>query len=712
MPAPRPLGPTGLPWPLLLALLAWGLLPWERGAGASGPASGPWALGGGLALGLALALALFQGRVPPGPRSLGRVGVGLLQGAGLGLFLVDLLTAEAVGPGQAAATLLALFSLGHWLAGSTPTRDPLLGGLTWVAVALVLLFIPYPLWVLLRTLDLGRIPALLADGRFLLLENPYTPASEAALALAVGGVGALVGLLAARGRRFLGLGVGLALGLAVGLALFGRGALPTSLLVAGVVAPLATLLGLGFALLEYSQAPPWTRALLRGLALLPLISPPFILAFALILAFGRNGFVTHHLLGLDQNLLYGPLGVILAQVLAFTPVAYMVIRGTVQNLEHSLMEAAATLGAHPWRVFRTVTWPLLRPGLANAFLLTVLESLSDFGNPLILGGDRQYLATEVFVAFTGRYDPVEASFYGVVLLLLVFLVFFLQYRWLGRAAFITATGRPSRGGGGPLPPGLGAVLAGVFLLWAVLTLGLYGSVAVGSLVKLWGFDYTFTLRHYQDFLVLGLPVFLNTLKVALYAAAPTALLGLFLAYVLQRQELPGKRVLEAMTLLSFAMPGTAMGVGYVLAFNPSPWVLTGTTLILVLALVFREVPVGVRAGVAGLAQVDRSLEEASATLGASPLRTLARVVLPLLFPAFLAGLIFAFVRGMTAVSQVVFLVGPGNLLATVLLLGWVEQGQMGRAAVMSTVMVLSLVAATLLLWPLNRRLDVRLGGLP
>jgi iron(III) transport system permease protein len=188
------------------------------------------------------------------------------------------------------------------------------------------------------------------------------------------------------------------------------------------------------------------------------------------------------------------------------------------------------------------------------------------------------------------------------------------------------------------------------------------------------------------------------------------LLGLLLAYLVFRQAFVGRRALEFAALLSFALPGTVMGVGYVLAFNTEPWVLTGTTALIVLALIFREVPVGIRAGVAGLAQIDPALEEASASLGASTPRTLGRIVFPLLLPAFIGGLAFAFVRGMTAVSQVIFLVGPGNLLATVLLLGWVEQGQMGRAAAMSTVMILSLLLVVLLLFPLSRRFDVRMGG--
>ncbi|RIH83617.1 ABC transporter permease [Calidithermus roseus] len=693
--------------PLLLALLAWGVLPWQAGSGwPLALQAGPWAWAVGLTQVLALALA-----IAPGARRARAVRVAAVTATAFILLAGGLaLAGWTLGPGMVVVGFALVFALGYALAEAGRFRDPLLGALILSSALLIFLFIIYPLLGMARAVTLERLLGVLRDSRFLMLENPFTPQPETLRALLVAVVVALVGARLDRARRLRGLLVGLAVGVALGVALFGRGALASSLLVAGVVAPLSTLLGLAFAILQQRTRLRWLQPLLGGLALLPLITPPFVLAFALILMFGRNGFVSANLLGLDSNFLFGPVGLITAQVLAFAPVAFLVLRGSVQGLNASLEEAAWSLGSSRWRVFRTVTWPLLRPGLANALLLAVIESLSDFGNPLILGGDRNYLATEVFIAFTGRYDPVEAAVYGLVLLGLVLLVFWLQYRWLGQTSFVTTTGKPSGGRPLSLPGALEVALTALLAVWGLLVVSLYGSVIVGSFVQLWGFNYTPTLKHYQDFLVLGLPVFANTFKIALIAAIPTAILGFVLAYLVFRQEFAGKRLLEFSALLSFAMPGTVMGVGYVLAFNAEPWVLTGTTVIIILALIFREVPVGIRAGVAGLAQIEPALEEASATLGSSTGRTLSRVVLPLLLPAFIGGLAFAFVRGMTAVSQIIFLVGPGNLLATVLLLGWVEQGQMGRAAAMSTVMILSLLAVVLLLFPLTRRFDVRLGG--
>jgi len=204
-------------------------------------------------------------------------------------------------------------------------------------------------------------------------------------------------------------------------------------------------------------------------------------------------------------------------------------------------------------------------------------------------------------------------------------------------------------------------------------------------------NYTLTLQHYRDFLTAGLPVFLYSLRVSAISAVPALLLGFLVAYLVSRQRFFGRRFIEIGSLLSFATPGTVMGVAYVFAFNTGPWLLTASMVIIVLALVFRNMPVAIRAAVSGLAQIDPSLEEASTMLRARTFTTLRRVLFPLLINTLITGLIYAFVSGVTAVSQVIFLVSPGNQLATVLMLGWIEQGQLGRGAAMGTVLIISML---------------------
>jgi iron(III) transport system permease protein len=248
------------------------------------------------------------------------------------------------------------------------------------------------------------------------------------------------------------------------------------------------------------------------------------------------------------------------------------------------------------------------------------------------------------------------------------------------------------------------------VVWTLFVGALYFSIVFGSFTQLWGVNYSLTLQHYRDFMRAGWPVFLYTARVAAISAVPAMLLGLLIAYLVVRHRFWGRRFVEFGSLLSFATPGTVMGVAYIFAFNTGPWLLTASAVIIILALVFRNMPVSIRAAVAGLSQIDASLEEASTMLRARSTTTLRRILFPLLINTVIVGLIFAFVSAMTAVSQVIFLVSPGNQLATVLLLGWVEQGQLGRAAAMGTVLIVSMLLAIMLVLGLVRGLGVRKVG--
>jgi len=616
-------------------------------------------------------------------------------------------------------TILGFTSvLGTGLALSGLLRvDAFLAGcILWVSV-FVLVFILYPLWMVLQAsvvvkgqLTLAVVVDTLTSPGFLLVNNPGTPRDETTIALWVGAaVTVLAGafLLRRRGGRravltALELGAG-----AGGLAAlyFGYGALRNSVLLAVIVGVCATALGFAFALLaERSQLR--TRRLLGPFSILPIITPPFVLGLAMIYLFGRRGFVTYGLLGISTNLFFGPVGVAVAQILAFAPIAFLVLQGVVQALDAALEEAAETLGASPWYVLRTVIWPLARPGIANAFLLVAIESLADFGNPIILGGGKGFLATEVFYAIIGRFNPHEAAVYGVVLLAMTLSIFLIQRYWLGRRSYVTVTGKPSGARARPLPRPLDYAVTGVFVFWGLLILALYGSVFVGSVVKLWGFDYSFTLIHLRSLSPQGWNVFWTTTKLSAYAAIPSTLLGFLIGYLVTRTEFPGRSSLEFSSMLSFAVPGTVMGIGYILAFNQGTLLLTGTSVILILAFVFRNMPVGIRSGVAAIHQIDRSLEEASTMLRANSARTLSRIVMPLVRSSLLSGLVFAFVRAMTAVSQVIFLITPQHNLATTQILSYVEYGSHGRGAALASLLTVFMILVIMALYAVNRRLDV------
>ena len=481
---------------------------------------------------------------------------------------------------------------------------------------------------------------------------------------------------------------------------------------AAIVGVVSTLLGLVLALVVQRGGKRYA-GLLKVMSILPIITPPFVIALALVVLFGRTGLVTSWLdaaFGIGRSRwIYGLPGVALAQLLTFTPVAFMLLFGALGAISPALEEAAQTLRASRGRVFRTVTWPLLRPALANAFLLGFVESLADFGNPIVLAGNFDVLSTKIFFAVAGaQYDAGRAAVLAMVLLALTLLAFFLQQRWVGRLSYVTVSGKGDGGAPADLPRKLWLACFTIAAVWIVFTLVCYAVILTGGFVRDIGRgDMTPTIQHLgagfaaewtsRGVLFSGSAwdSLFNTIKVAAIAAPLTALVGLLSAYVITRHRFAGRRAFEFLTLVSFAVPGTVIGVSYIVAFNTAPLELTGGMAILVLCFVFRNMPVGVRAGVAALAQIDRTLDEASSTLRASTLRTLTRVVMPLLRPAILATLVFSFTHAMTAVSAVIFLATAKYNLSTVYIINRVEAGEYPLAIVYSSILMLFMLAVLL-----------------
>jgi iron(III) transport system permease protein len=486
-----------------------------------------------------------------------------------------------------------------------------------------------------------------------------------------------------------------------------------------------TGLGLAFALIATRTAMRFKGAL-RMLTILPIITPPFVIGLALILMFGRSGSVTALLntwFGVaPSRWIYGLPGIFLAQMLAFTPIAFLVLIGVVQGISPSLEEAAQTLRARRWTVFATVSLPLIRPGLANAFLLGFIESLADFGNPLVLGGNFEVLSTKIFFAVVGAaHDQSRAAVLSIVLLGFTLAAFVVQYAWVGRRVYTTVTGKGDAGIPLPLPRRLAWLCYATAIPWALFTFAVYGIILAGGFVRSMGRDATPTLEHYlTGFRIEMTPhglffsgsawnSFFATIEIAAIAAPITAAIGLLTAWLLTRQNFAGRRIFEFATMLSFAIPGTVVGVSYILAFNVPPIEITGTAFVLVMCFVFRNMPVGVRAGIATLSQIDKSLDEASLTLGARSAATVRHVIVPLLRPAIVASLVYSFVRAMTAVSAVIFLVTAEWNMATTYIVGRVEAGEFGLAIAYSSVLIAVMLVAILLIQAMvgERRLGRR-----
>lgn len=483
-----------------------------------------------------------------------------------------------------------------------------------------------------------------------------------------------------------------------------------TLMLATASATAATALGLSFALIATRTGFRAKKAL-RLLTVLPIITPPFVIGLGLILIFGRSGVVNQAadaVFGVQLGRwIYGFGGVWLAQVFSFTPTAFLVLIGVVEGISPSMEEASTTLRASRMRTFRTVTLPLMLPGLANAWLVVFVESLADFGNPIVLGGSFGVLSTEIFFAVVGaQQDFGRAAALAGVMLVVALVAFMLQRKVVGRRSYVSMTGKGDVGLHVPLPNGVRRAAFAVALPWACLTIVVYLMALAGAFVKVWGRDWTPTLEHFRRAFALewtadGALIFAGgawhslwtTISLAAIAAPITASIGLLAAWVLTRQTFRGRTALEFALMLTFAVPGTVIGVAYILTYNIPPLEITGTAIILIACFVFRNLPVGVRSGVAAMSQLDKSLDEAAVTLRASTFRALRTVVLPLLKPAIVTALVYAFVRAMTTVSAVIFLVSAEYEMATVFIINRVINGDYGLAIAYCAVLIVLMMAA-------------------
>jgi len=645
-------------------------------------------------------------------------------------------------------------------------------------------------------------------------------------------------------------------------------------------AGLGTLLGFVFAYTVVRCNIPFPR-LFHIVTLLPTISPPFAIAIAAILLFGRNGLITRQILGIDfvvgVNDIYGLDGLVFVQVVTFFSVAYLIIRAMLERLNPALEEAALSMGASKFHIFRTVTLPLLIPGLAGSFLLLFVESLADLGNPLLISGNTTVLSAEIFLAVNGEFNQQKGAALSLVLLIPTLTLFLVQNYWVSRRSYISVTGKPAGGQLTVKEPLIRWTFITISVLTLLLVLGLYASILVGSVTHLWGIDYSLNWQHFGLALSRGLEALIDTTFLSAIATPVAGLIGMLVAFLVIRKTFSGKEALDFFSNLGGAVPGTILGIGYIIAFIQAPWwalllvytvlalyfssvsakswparlgvilggtlagygltflpgeagstawlsfaewhyllagllaaaaalaawgtpagkrwlvggtllvmalylalhnwagywlqsltiwgrglegvywpriissladqigvvlqptnalmgltfvfaglfivgqvgarvrlyvallllgvstalslageqplALVGTSYIIIFAYAVRSLPASVRAGVAALQQIDPSIEEASANLGADAQYTFRRITLPLILPAFIAGLIFSFARHMTSLSAIIFLSTPKWRILTVEILSAVEQGGLSLAAAYSVILVAIVLVA-------------------
>lgn len=458
-----------------------------------------------------------------------------------------------------------------------------------------------------------------------------------------------------------------------------------------LTASFSTVVGFLFAFLIERTSFKYKKVM-GTLATLPVISPPFSLSLSIILLFGNNGLITKQLLNLDVSI-YGLGGLVIVQTIGMFPIAFMTISSVLKQIDSTVEDAALDLSATRLQTFKTITFPLAMPGILSAWLLVFTNSLADFANPLLLSGDYRVLSTEAYMLVTGRSELGAGSALSFLLLLPTLTAFLAQRYFVSRKSFVTVTGKPSTSLTDLTSKPVRTILETISYIIMIFIIGLYLTIVAGCFVKNWGIDYSFTLANWGEALQRGWTSIRDTVILATIAAPIAGILAMMASMLIVRKKFPGKRFLEILIMTPYAIPGTLIGIAYILAFNKPPILLVGTGAIIVINYVIRELPVGLENGITALHQIDPAIEESASDLGADTQTVFRTIVLPLVRPAFLTSMSYTFVRAMTAVSAIIFLISARWNHLTVLIFNFSENLRFGLASVLSTILIVIVLLA-------------------
>ncbi|HEV8654140.1 MAG TPA: iron ABC transporter permease [Candidatus Limnocylindria bacterium] len=458
----------------------------------------------------------------------------------------------------------------------------------------------------------------------------------------------------------------------------------------------AVLIGFVFAYAMVYTDMRW-KPLFRLIGILPLLSPPFVVAASYILLFGPRGVITYGVFGQTISI-FGLAGIWGVQTIAFFPFAYQLIADVLSRSDARMEQAARNLGAGPWAVFRTVTLPLSRPGLGAAILTTAIYVVEDFGNPALVGGQFTVLPTQAYGLISGFGDLPSAAAVSTILLSLALVLYVAKIRLDGGQSFVTVSGRASSMPRPPVPAWLSWACFAVCGALCGMILLVYGSLVVSAFTLTFPINTAFTTKHFE-FVFSGVNgvALRNTLVYGLSAAAFSSLFALLAAWLVQRGVWSGRRVLDFLLIMPAAVPGLFFGIGYATAFNEAwlDWLNRGA--LIIISMIFWNIPVGYQAAVAGLRQIDRSMDEAATSLGASSLRGFRDVLLPMLGGSLRVGFVTTFVRAVTTLSVVIFLFTPGTTVATIRIFQLVNDLDWGGATAFTVIDIgLAIVALSIL----------------
>ena len=466
-----------------------------------------------------------------------------------------------------------------------------------------------------------------------------------------------------------------------------RGNLYNSVFTAVCVALLCTVFSLSAALL-LSTGSGWGRALGMGLLLITMVSPPFVSSLAYIQLYGRRGWITYRLLGISWNP-YNCWGVILMQSISFVPVNALFLIGMLSRMDRDSLMSARDLGAAPRDILLDVVLPLLRPGILVCVLLSFVRSIADFGTPVTIGGRFTTIASDIYLQLTGYSNLEKASAMNMFLLVPSVAAFFL-YRWLmGKTGPVSGERAQQQrlqlslsrcGAAGWLALVTGGLFFGMIGLQYVCI------VATGFIKRTRG-ALSFTTQYLEELLEYNSETMVRSVIYALIVALVGTLFAMLFSYYIYRRRVRWNTFFDCLATLPYMLPGTCFGIGYILAFNHPPLKLTGTAIIVLANMLFKQLPTTTKICAATLSQIPEAQERAVRDLGGDQLNVMRDVIFPGLRPAFLSCFAYNFSSSMTTAGAVLFLIDPGHQLAVFKLFDAVYSGEYALASLMATFII-------------------------
>lgn len=427
------------------------------------------------------------------------------------------------------------------------------------------------------------------------------------------------------------------------------------------------------------------KKLFKFVSLLPVLSPPFIIALSYILLFGGQGIITKQIMHIHIDI-YGWQGLWFVQTITFFPFAYTIIYGVLKAIPYNLEYAASNLGATKWQVFIQITWPLCRPGIAGGALIAAINVLTDFGNPIMIGGNYTVLPTEAYMQMVGWGDLPSACTLVTILLIPAVILFAINKYWVSRRSYVIVTGKESGMGQIEPHPAVKWSLFSFCVIFSLVVLSVYSVLFYGSFAKLWGYNWSPTIENFKNVFKFGGQIY-NSIVFAFFSALFASLIALILAYIVQKKHTGLDRILDFLAIIPGAVPGIFLGLGFAVAFNEKPLFLTNTSAIMIIALTFWNLPNCYTSSLAALHQISNTIEEASLNLGGNSVKTFINIILPLLKVPFLSGMTVAFLRSVTCLSVIIFIYSINTVVGTISIVNFVQDGEWGVASAITVVLI-------------------------